>query len=222
MRSAMKRGLLGLGLGLLPLGTGGCQVIGFFAGAYQDNTPKTVEALYTGLEGKSFAVVVAADRGVQGDFPGLVDYIVTRVTGRLAEPTNKPLAGGYVPVEQVLKYAYDNPGWPAKTREVLAKSLGGVERLVIVEITEYRLHDPGNSYTWDGLASAQVSVYELEGSLPESPVYQKTVSVPFPDDKGSGPEQIAQSGVNTALAQRLIDRVSWIFYEHEEKYNPKY
>lgn len=218
----MQRRILTCLLGTLALGAGGCQIAGFFAGAYQDNAPKTVEAIYTGLAGKSFAVVVAADRGTQGDYPGLIDYLATQVTARLSSPTNKPAAGGFVPAAQVLKYTYDNPAWPARTRTDLAKALGGVERLVVVEVTEYRLHDPGNAYTWDGLASAQVAVYELDGDLPETPAFQKSVSVPFPDDKGYGPEQLPQAGVNTALAQRLVDRVSWMFYEHDEKYNPKY
>lgn len=201
---------------------GGCQVAGFFVGAYQENTPKAVDAMYTGLAGKSFAVLVAADRGTQGDFPGLIDYLDTQITQRLSKSDNKPVAGGFVPADQVLRYTYDNPAWPARTRENLAKALGGVERLVIVEVTEYRLHDPGNSYTWDGLAAAQVSVYELGSDTPETPVFQKSVSVPYPDDKGFGPEQLPQAGMNTALAQRLVDRVSWLFYEHDEKYNPKY
>lgn len=208
--------------GSLMLGAGGCQLVGFLAGSYEANTPHTVEPLYTGLANKSFAVVVSADRGIQGDFPGLVDYLSTNITTRLSNSENKPRAGGFVPAADVLKFTYDNPGWPARTRESLAKSLGGVQRLVIVELTEYRLHDPGNAYTWDGLASAQVSVFELDSDRPESPEFQKSASVTYPDDQGYGPEQLPQAGVNTALAQRLVDRVSWMFYEHDEKFEQKY
>lgn len=206
----------------LAIGLGGCQVVGFFAGAYDANTPKTVSAMYMGLEGKSFAVVIATDRGTQGDFPGLVDYLEAQITARMSKNDNQPAAGGFVPATDVLKFTYDNPGWPARTRESLAKSLGGVQRVVVVELTEYRLHDPGNAYTWDGLASAQVSVFEADGDSPESPAFQKTVSVKFPDDQGYGPEQLPQAGVNTALAQRLVDRVAWLFTKHEEPPNIKY
>jgi len=41
--------------------------------------------------------------------------------------------------------------------------------------------------------------------------------VKFPDKDGFTPQDMAEELVTTALSNRLIDRVSWLFYTHEEK-----
>ena len=207
------------------LGTGlmsGCQAVGFMAEAYRRDSTHEVKAQYTGLEGKSFAVVVTADRMIEADHPGIVDRMCAKMTERLANPANLPRAGGFVPAKQVLRYLYDNPGWPARPLSELGKGLGGVERLVYIELTEYRLHEPGNPYEWAGVASASISVLELDGSMPDEFAFEKFQTVKFPDEKGVGPNQVGADGMTSALSLRLIDRTTWLFYNHQEPYYPTY
>ncbi|MBS0198220.1 MAG: hypothetical protein JSR77_15815 [Planctomycetes bacterium] len=200
----------------------GCTTIGFMAESYRKDSTHEIKAEYTGLAGKSFAVVVSADRLIQADHPGLIDRLTKQITTRLCESKNVPRAGGYVPAEKVLRFTYDNPGWAAKPFSELAKNLGGVDRLVYIEITEYRLNEPGNAYEWDGLAAATVSVVESESATPDEFAFQKSVSVKFPDTKGFTPASLTQSAVTTVLASRVVDRASWLFYDHQEPYYPKY
>lgn len=200
----------------------GCQAVGFMAESYRRDSTREVKAEYPGLEGKSFAVVVTADRMIEADHPGIVDRLCAKMTERLSNPANLPRAGGFVPAKQVLRYLYDNPGWPARPLSELAKGLGGVERLIYVELTEYRLHEPGNPYEWAGVASASVSVLELDGLSPDDFAVEKYITVKFPDEKGVNPNQISAEGMTSALSLRLIDRTTWLFYNHQEPYYPKY
>jgi hypothetical protein len=200
----------------------GCTAIGFMAESYRKDSTRDVKAEYTGLEGKSFAVVVTADRLIEADHPGLTDRLTTKISERLSEATHVPRTEGFVPAKQVLRYLYDNPGWVARPLSELSKGLGGVERVVYVQITEYRLHDPGNAYEWDGVASATVSVVESDGADPDGFAIEKSVVVKFPSTKGLNPDQMAASAVTSALSLRLIDRVSWLFYDHQEPYYPEY
>lgn len=208
---------------LLPLGIlAGCQAVGFMAESYKRDSTHEVKAEYTGLEGKTFAVVVTADRMIEADHPGIVDRMCAKMTERLSNAANLPRAGGFVPAPQVLRYLYDNPSWPARPLSELGKGLGGVDRLVYVELTEYRLHEPGNPYEWMGVASASVSVLELDGSTPDDFAFEKFLTVKFPDKKGVDPNQISADGMTSALSLRLVDRTTWLFYNHQEPYYPTY
>jgi hypothetical protein len=214
--------LMSLGLGTAATVLSGCQVVGGAIDNYQRESTHEVKAEYRGLEGKTFAVVVSADRYIQSDFPDVVDYLTTKVTERLSMPTNRPTPGGYVPSKEVLTYLYDHPGWTTKSMTDVAKGLGGVDCIVLVELSEFRLREPGNQYEWDGVASGTVAVVSMQSNVPDEYVFQKSVTVKFPDKKGYGPEQLSQSAVMSALALRFIDRTTWNFYDHEEPYRPEY
>lgn len=209
----------GWGLALL---SGGCTLFGAVAESYRKDAIKSVSAESDVLAGKTFAVVVTTDRSIQGDHPGIIDYVTTKVTERLAQPSNIPPAAGVVAPARSLRYVYDNPSWNFKTKEELAKDLGGVERLVVIEITDYRLNSPGNAYLWDGLAAGMVSVYDPSSSTPELAIFEKTVMVKFPDQQGLDANTLARNVVNSALALRFVDRVTWPFYTHDEAYYQKY
>jgi hypothetical protein len=97
-----------------------------------------------------------------------------------------------------------------------------VDCVVIVEIDEFQLHDPGNMYTWDGVASGTVGVFDVTGPLPNEFAFRKVVTVRFPDQKGQSPDAMPGDMVSTELLRRFIDRAVWPFYTHEEPYYKKY
>lgn len=199
----------------------GCSLYGAISENARRGSNVKVEAKVDALAGKSFAVVVAADRATQAEHPGLVERITTQITERLSQPTNKPKAGGFVPAPQVLAFQYRNPSWSARSIQDLAQELGGVQRLVFIELSEYRLNEPGNAYEWSGSAVGSVAVYDTE-SAAETPIATETVGVRFPDIAGIGPDQLSRAGVTTVLSSRFIDRASWLFYDHEEPYEAEY
>jgi hypothetical protein len=203
-------------------GLAGCQVVGGAIENYKRDSTHEVKAEYRGLEGKTFAVVVVADRAIQSDHPTLVDHLTQKITERLSAGTITPFARGYVPAADVLRYVYDNPAWTTRPMTEVARGLGGVERIVYVELAEYQLREPGNSYEWDGLASGTVSVLEMDGPTPDQYAFQKAVAVRFPDGKGYGPDQMSASTVMTELARRFVDRATWAMYDHQEPYYPDY
>lgn len=209
-------------LALLPLLLGACGAIGAIAANADREGTHKVPASVRALEGRSFAVLVQADRSIQGEHPLLLEYLTRNITQRLAASDNTPRASGFVPADEVLKFTYDSPSWPLKSKAELSQALGGAERLVIVELIEYRLHDPGNRYVWDGRAAATVSVFEGSASTSELALTEKSLSVGFPDTIGQDEEMLNVRVVNSALAQRLIDRAAWLFYDHEEPNAIKY
>uniref|UniRef100_A0A0C1R7F5 Lipoprotein n=1 Tax=Tolypothrix bouteillei VB521301 TaxID=1479485 RepID=A0A0C1R7F5_9CYAN len=209
----------------LVLTLGGCNIVGGLAGgmaaSYERTGTRVVEAEYTRLAGEEWAVIVSADLGIQGEYPDLTLYLTAQVTKRLAENNQTIAAKGYVPADRLLTHLYDNPRWVTKPRGELAKSLG-VTRLVWIEVLDYRLNDPGNQYLWAGEASGTVSVIEADSPAPDEAAYSKSIRVRFPDSKGITQAELTREAVMTALAQRFVDRASWLLYTHEEPNAIKY
>lgn len=186
--------------------------------SYRKSSTHAIPSEYDGLGDKSFAVVVAADRIIETNHPEVVASLTARITQRLIEHAG---ASGVVPPGVVLQYQYNHPRWVAMTYEELAKHFG-VDRLVYIDLYEFRLHEPGNAYLWSGLAAGLVGVVEADGPLGDDFAFSKHVSVKFPDEKGYGPKDYTKLQLTSVLQRRFIDRITWLFYEHQEPYYPKY
>jgi hypothetical protein len=198
-------------------GLAGCELLGVIAANEKRYGSSEVQAEYLGLEGKTFAVVVKADQLIQADFPEVVAKLSADISVRLA---NEAGAAGFVPPDKVLGYQYNHPRWVAMPLDQLAKALT-VQRLVYVELTEYRLQDPGNAYLWQGVAAGFVGVVEADAPIPDEFAFRKAIRVAFPDKGGIGPAELPRAAVNTELARRFTTKASWLFYAHEEKNTPE-
>ncbi len=193
----------------------GCAAVGVAAIAakgIEESRPKKVKAEYTGLAGTSFAVVGSADRTSQVDYPNLVTEITARINDRLWE--NSGATAG-IPAQELLRYMYENPSWSARPYSELAKTLT-VDRLVVVDLNEFRLHDPGNRYLWEGVAAGTISVIEADGSLADEFVFQRVLRVSFPDITGVDQDKFTGQQVASVLISRFVSRAAWLFYDHEE------
>lgn len=186
--------------------------IGGMAESYQRTGKTEIPAEYTGLVGKSFAVVATGSRMMESEHPGLTARLIQRVNERLAVNAG---ASAFIPSNDLLTVLYNTPQWPAMTRGEVGELLG-VERLIVVEIIDYTLHEPGNQYIWEGVASVLVSVYETDSALPDDPIFEKAIRVTFPDTSGFMRTDIPEAAVTSELSNRVVNRVAWLFYDHEE------
>ncbi|MEM1329621.1 MAG: hypothetical protein AAGG07_03575 [Planctomycetota bacterium] len=199
----------------------GCAVgalVGGMAESYNRTRTKTIPAQYIGLEGKSYAVVIAADRIIQAEFPNLTAVLTDRINTRLATFAG---ASGFIPTQTTLAYLLNRPSWVSMPLGELADELG-VDRLVYIDLYEFRLHAPGNSYLWDGVAAGTVAIIEADGYAPDEFAFEREITMKFPDTDGYGPGDLDRNLVSSVLVARFVDRSSWLFYEHEEPYYPDY
>ncbi len=108
------------------------------------------------------------------------------------------------------------------SRSELASALVGgdakVDRIILIELFEFRLNEPGNRHLWDGVAAGTVAVLETDGPFPDEYAFNRPISVGFPDAAGYGPDEMRASLVATVLVQRFSQRCAWLFYDHEEEY----
>lgn len=220
MTHRILRMTLGVGFGVaFALASVGCTLIAWTAVAAETAKEQriiTVEAEYTGLADHSFALIVSADRVLLAEHPYVVQRLTVAMNERLRAESE---ANGYVPPLNLLTYIYNNPRWVARPLGEVAKDIG-VDRLILVELRDYRLTEPGNQYIWDGSIFATVGVIEPDSLAPDEFVFTKTVRIQYPEtDKNYTSDDEGLSGeiVQTILESRFVDRVTWLFYDHEER-----
>jgi hypothetical protein len=213
MLDPMRRVLV---LGLLAtsaVGLGGCELAGWAAnGVAMAQPPVTVKAEYHGLDNKIVAVLVDADQAVLFEHP-LAQYEVSAaVSARLAE--NIP-GVKVIDAKQVVDFQQRNIYWnTSKLADVAAKL--GANRLVVIDLIDYRWHEPGNINIWRGMVSASVNVVESDGPKPNDPAYSTTLTAAYPPKK---PEGIINGDVKTIRfgTLDLFSRgVANKFHDHSE------
>lgn len=208
------RAAIAIAIVAVSLMTSGCgigQLVGGMAESARRSGSSEVKAKYRGLESKTFAVVVAADRAVQADFPDVVGVLTAEVTRRISER----VGAGVVPPEDVLRFQGRRPGWIAMSPREVAQALG-VDRVIYIDLHEYALTDPGNRYVWKGVATGVVGVVETDNQLGDDFAFREHIQVKFPDRENTGPMEIPEATVQQALLLRLVNRCSWLFFDHEE------
>ena len=178
---------------------------------------KQIEVLakYRGLENKSVAVLAHSDQRTSYEFPTAIPNIIGNVV--LILDKNVPGVRVLDPRYSVT-WMHQTPGWPTSPLADLAIELD-VDRVIVIDIFEYRLNPEGNSFLWDGIAGANVSVVERDGIDPDSFAEEFQVISKFPDMEGIGKAQAGPREIEIGLQKTFVDQVGFLFYDHaEEKY----
>ena len=146
---------------------GGCAVgklVGGMAQNFEYQKIKEVHAAYAGLENHSVAVVVDADMFTLYEHPEVAISVGANVARRLQAQV--PGIRVMSPT-RVAEWQFRTPLWSALPYGEMAESLG-VERIVHIDLYEFRLNPPGNRWLWEGVCAANVGVIEPDGIDPDS------------------------------------------------------
>lgn len=193
------------------------------AGAMAQNWEyqKQIEVLpeYSGLEHKTFAVVVDADHATLFQHPNLVPTIMREVTGRIQANVDGAQALDH---RLVYVWQYQTPSWNAMPYGDIVNQLN-VDRVVYIDIYEFRLNPPGNRWEWEGVCAANVGVIERGGFSPDTFASTHHVSVQYPTIRGVDRDSADERAIETGVLAEFVKNTSWLFYTHiRPKYPDKY
>ena len=177
-----------------------------------------VPAAYDGLEGRTCAVIVNADYATLVEHPDVVGNITANVSVRIRQYVKE---ASVLPPGEVLQWQYRTPQWRTMPHGEIARELG-VDRLVYIDLYEYRLNPLGNSYLWDGAAGANIGVIEADGLAPDEFVYTTSIVARFPNKEGIGRESARREDIQRGLLTLFVQKTSWLFYRHIEDKYPEY
>jgi hypothetical protein len=198
--------------------SGGCFVAnlaGAIGGEIERNKKIEVLAEYEGLENKSVAVIVHADAATLYEFPS----VAQTVSGNVAFRIQQNVRGvSILPPAAVAQWQYQTPAWSTLPYGQIADELN-VDRVVLIDMYEYRLNPPGNMYLWEGVAAANVGVIERNGLDPDSFAATFDIRVRFPNQEGIGRESASSADIQTGVLTKFVQKCAWLFYTHiEDKY----
>lgn len=205
--------LTSLFLALALIGTLGCEVIGApFAAFDEDQGPQPVAAQYTGLIGQKVAVLVQTSETTQFRFPESKRAVTNAMTRSIAQNVEGVTV---VPADTALAYQKQNPYWPAVPPSRLLDGLG-VDRLIVVDVEEYRTQEPGNQYLWRGVIDALVAVYEAEAPDPDDKSFEQRVRAEWPEGTTVGLTEGDDATIQTAALAKFTTRGAGLFFDYEE------
>lgn len=193
--------------------------IGHLAGAIGSNIEryKKIEVLaeYEGLNDKTVAVIVQCDPSILYEHAAVYGTAAMNISKRIQD--NVPGAS-VLDFRKVMQWQYQTPTWSMLPYGEIASELG-VDRVVYVEIYEFRLNPTGNSYLWDGACAATVGIIERDGFDLDSFSRTWEIVAKFPDIQGVGRESATGASIQMGVLAKFVDEVSWLFYRHiEDKY----
>lgn len=196
------------------LGVGaGCEPIAFVAGAIDAEKDVEFTAEYEGLNGKRVAVLVDAPLDAQYEHPTAVPRLCEYFSAGLRESCD---GAQILPPNYAVAYQANNVYWPTMDPEDLAAALK-VDRLVIVDLVEYRLNAPGNSYLWDGVIVADINVFEADSADPGAVVFSKRIKSRYPSLDGVRRDQAPQSTIEQGLQIKFAQDATNLFRTYTRK-----
>jgi len=187
---------------------GGCEIVAFVAP--REHT-YDVDAQYRGLDNQRVAVIVAADEYTLYRFPKATAYTTKMITKQIV--TDVPGVTVADP-RQILDYQSRNPHWISYRYSEIMEQLS-VDRLVIVDLTEYRTHEPGNSHVWRGVMSGNVAVVEADGADPDDFAVSFDVNVQYPEEGAVGLLDSDNQTMEVGMLQLFARDASRIFHDHQ-------
>ncbi len=211
LRAAAMGLLLGASLAMT-----GCNFIGWAAAAGRDdpNTPVDVEAEYLELVDKRIAVMVSADEYTLFRFPRATDRVGQAVASAIQANVENAVVS--IP-RDVSEYQRKNPYWINSRPSRLIDDLG-VDRLVIIDLNEYRTNEEGNASVWRGVIDGTVSVHEADSEDPDNRSFEKQIRAEYPEGGTFGlvSEDANQDKIEAAALQKFALRAGGIFFDHQD------
>jgi hypothetical protein len=210
-----------LTVGLATLAGSGCAALnlaGAIGNEMERNKKIEVLAEYEGLENHTVAVLVHADASTLYEYPN----VTLDAAGNIALRIQENVRGvSVLAPATVIQWQYQTPAWTTLPYGQIADELG-VDRVVVVDIYEFRLNPPGNQYLWDGAAAANVGIIERDGLDPDAFAATFDVRTAFPNQLGLSRDNLSGQAVLTGLLTKFVQKSAWLFFTHlEDKYPDK-
>lgn len=192
----------------------GCNIAAWVGQAFRaDEAPVAVKANYRGLENKRVAVLVSADEYTLFRFPRSPAALGTAMSNRI----QSNVAGVSVALPgEVEAFRRQNPYWVSSRPSRLLDQLG-VDRLVVVELNDYRTNEQGNANVWRGVIDAVVGVYEADAEVPDDRTFEQQVRAEFPENSRFGvlSHHAERHEIETAVLERFTLYAAGQFFDHE-------
>ena len=189
----------------------GCQLVAAPFIMWGAEPTKSVPADYPYLAGKKACVVIWVEPDTLFDFPNvqfeLSEFIINAVTQNVKGVT-------FTPSRKVIDLQRRGPEWE-RTPPAKIGGQFGVDRVLVLEITQYSTREPDSPHLFRGRINANLKVYDA--AYPDAdPVKTYTIETAFPPDS-PGKWGSSDASVRRGAMEAFADAVAKKFYDHKVK-----
>ena len=189
----------------------GCNIIGWLAAPWgAESETIEYEAQYNKLHGKSIAVLVSANQEILGQHSTALIQTSRAVSERIAD--NMSDVKVMNPVE-VIDWQKNNPYWYIAAYSDVLEGLG-VDAVIVINLSEFRTHEPGNKYQWQGVMSGSVTVADATAPDPDDATFYQTVRAQFPEDSKVGVLDSKEEAILLGMRSLFSRDAAGFFYDY--------
>ncbi|MHC4294947.1 MAG: hypothetical protein ACYSTL_05120 [Planctomycetota bacterium] len=214
--------LLSAMIWMVPVGLttllGGCDALGYML--YQIAPPEKMQkvpAEFDGLAGRSMAIVIYIDQGVQYEYPyarlGLSSVLAAELKNHIENLT-------VVDPRRVIAYQAENIRWDMRDKTELGRDLGA-DYVLLVALDEYTMRERGSVNLYRGRIRGHASLYETARPEDQARLWDgDDFAVVYPEHAPTGELGEDDSKIRYATEKRFAQLVAKKFYIHEVPINP--
>lgn len=214
------RTLVWIGMMVIAPLLAGCAgpVFGLVANAVLPEEQKVhVHADYRGLDDKTVAVMVSLNEYAFGEHPNAQKDLAWAISKELRR--NVPGVKVVNP-DELLAYTREHPYWHTERYSRLAGQLN-VDRIVIVDVLQYSLHEPGNRHIMQGVIVGDVKVIEAPDAhgnpgSGDNLAYSRNIESRFPENDPVGLINANAREVELATLANFSRKAGFLFFDHTE------
>jgi hypothetical protein len=199
-----------------------CCVSCAFIGIASRAIPQIEPAKYKGLVDQKVGVMVWVDRGVRIDFPTLRLDIANGVQRKLTEAKDrkhKDLGDATFPIraDSLVRYQQDHPEMEAYPITDVAPKLGGLTRLIFIEVEDFRTRSEASLDLFRGSITATVKVIEIYPDGTAKIAFEENnVKNVFPEKSHpEGTPNATDYKIYSGLLDAFTTQVALMFISHE-------
>ncbi len=204
----------------------GCAMFAFGGAvrqSFEDQKLVETQPQYS-LDGLRVAIVINTDLSVHYQHPGIANLIAEGIVARLAKASSEGTRGvqniRILDPGLVARWQFETPQWSAMPTNELIQSLG-VDRVIYIDLHEYRLTPPGNQWLWEGLCDATIGIIEDDGYEQDGFTDVYAITATFPIRPSVLARQEAdEADIARGLLTEFMKQTAWLFYFHLEPKNP--
>lgn len=188
----------------------GCGAVGWAARVAEGERDKAVKARYLGLENKTVAVLVAGDDLTLYRHPEAIMAVCRSLSRQIAD---KVPGVTMTDPGQISAFQKKQPFWTALPYSQLVERFN-VDRLIVVDLVEYRTHEPGNKHIWQGLITANIGVVEADSADPDNFAFFQTVSARFPQETQIGAVNADSETIKLGMLTLFTRDAAGLFHDY--------
>jgi len=207
----MKKRLL-ITITLLPIVTlAGCNLLEYPLYVLLGDSTVSVKAEYLGLRDKRIAVLVMTTPAVDFEHP----YAQLELTNQLSLVLSRHVKDSqFVDPEEIDRFQREDLDWLRLPIHKIGQKFDA-QRIVYLDIIQYTMSEENSVNLLRGRIWAEVSVYDMEATEPDTPCYTTEITVVVPEHApvpiGGG----ARQQIELQTIQMFAEELAHKFYDHK-------